>query len=34
MQRGHEVQGKLLTSVDFDLLGTPIDDPVFQDTAA
>jgi hypothetical protein len=34
MQRGHQVEGEILTSVHFDLLGTPINDPVFQDAAA
>src|SRR5215471_6930165 len=29
-----EAQGELLTLVDFDLLGTPIHNPVFQHTAA
>jgi hypothetical protein len=31
MQRGHQVEGKILTPVDFDLPGPPINDPVFQD---
>jgi hypothetical protein len=34
MQGGHQVEGEILTLVDFDLLSTPINDPVFQDTAA
>jgi hypothetical protein len=31
MQRADQVEGKLLTPIDFDLLGTPINNPVFQD---
>jgi hypothetical protein len=35
MIQGHyETQGELLALVDFDLLGTPIHNPVFQHTAA
>src|SRR5262249_19082757 len=34
IQSRYETQGELLASVDFDLLGTPIHDPVFQHTAA
>jgi hypothetical protein len=31
MQRAYQVDGKLLTLIDFDLPGTPINAPVFQD---
>ena len=34
IQGRYETQGELLTPVDFDLLGTPIHNPVFQHTAA
>ena len=34
IQGRYETQGELLTLVDFDLLGTPIHDPILQHTAA
>ena len=34
MQGRYETQGKLLALVDFDLLGTPIHDPILQHPAA